>query len=61
VPDDELIHCRKASWLLSVGCERPLSAQESAALRRHLGLCPLCRAFEQQLHFLREASRRFAQ
>lgn len=57
---DEDLSCRKASLLLSLACERPLIADEVAALRRHLDECLMCRNFESQLAFLREASRRMA-
>ncbi|HEX4944377.1 MAG TPA: hypothetical protein VFV55_08485 [Usitatibacteraceae bacterium] len=57
--DSGKVDCRKASWLMSVARERELSAEESEALRLHLGRCLKCRNFEEQLRFLHEAARRF--
>ena len=57
---DEKINCRNASRLLSLACERPLDANELAALKRHLDKCLMCRNFEQQLEFMRKAAKRFA-
>jgi hypothetical protein len=59
VADDE-VDCRAASRLLSHAQERPLSAEELGALRRHLDICFMCRNFEAQLEFLRTAARRMA-
>lgn len=50
-------NCRAASRLLSVAYERPLTAEELAALQRHLDKCLMCRNFDSQLNFLHEASR----
>jgi hypothetical protein len=56
---DQKLNCRKASRLLSLSRERPLDDAESAALKRHLDACLMCRNFEGQLRFLEEAARRF--
>lgn len=53
------VNCRQASRLLSLGCDRPLSAEESAALELHLSKCLMCRNFDQQLRFFRKAARQF--
>ena len=58
-PDDDL-DCRHASRLLSLAYERELTEPEKAALKHHLGECFMCRNFEDQLRFLREAARRYA-
>lgn len=53
------VNCREASRLLSLGCDRPLSAEETAALELHLSKCLMCRNFDQQLRFLRKAAGKF--
>jgi hypothetical protein len=58
VPDDD-VNCREASKLLSVAYERRLSADELAALQRHLDHCFMCRNFDSQLRFLHAASQRY--
>jgi hypothetical protein len=58
-PDDDL-DCRHASRLLSLANERALSQREHQALKHHLSECLMCRNFESQLEFLREAARRYA-
>jgi hypothetical protein len=50
--------CRQAARLLSEGQDRPLSLGEQLPLGLHLLACPACRAFQQQLRLLRQASRR---
>jgi hypothetical protein len=56
---DADLDCRNAAKLLSLACERALDDDERAALKRHLGECFMCRNFEDQLKFLREAAKRF--
>lgn len=56
---DADLDCRRASKLLSLAGERPLSAEEAAALRRHIEECFMCANFEEQLRFLREAAKRY--
>ena len=56
-PED--LNCRNASRLLSLACERPLTAGELRALKHHLDECLMCTNFEQQLNFLHEASKVF--
>ena len=58
-PPDDNLDCRHASRLLSLACERELTGEEKAALRRHLDECFMCRNFEAQLEFLRAAARRY--
>ena len=52
----EDLSCRKASGLLSLACERPLSADELRALKMHLDECLMCTNFETQLKFLHKAA-----
>ena len=56
---EHVIACREASRLLSASADRPLSSEEVGALSRHLDACLTCRNVEQQLEFLRKASRLF--
>jgi hypothetical protein len=55
----EDLNCRNASRLLSLACERPLTAEELRALQGHLNECLMCTNFEQQLNFLHKAAGRF--
>ena len=57
--DDDDLNCRQASRLLSLAQERPLAESERVALSRHLDECLMCRTFEEQLLFLRQAMERF--
>jgi hypothetical protein len=50
------VNCREASRLLSLACERRLTAAEFDELQRHLDECFMCRNFESQLKFLHRAS-----
>lgn len=56
-----MIHCRKATELLSAAQDRPLATSERFALRLHLALCRHCRTFSRQLDLLRDASGRWKQ
>ena len=53
------LNCRNASRLLSLACERPLTADEIRALKMHLDECLMCENFEKQLKFLHEAAKVF--
>jgi predicted anti-sigma-YlaC factor YlaD len=53
------VDCRAASRLLSVAYERRLSADEVAALQRHLDKCFMCRNFDSQLKFLHQAAQKY--
>ena len=55
----EDLNCRKASGLLSLSCERPLSPDELRALKMHLDECLMCVNFEQQLRFLHRCAEVF--
>jgi hypothetical protein len=59
VAAERALDCRNASKLLSLSCERALEAAELEALKRHLDACLMCRNFEAQLKFLREAAGRY--
>ena len=53
------LDCRNASKLLSLSCERALAAGELEALKRHHDACLMCRNFQAQLKFLRDAAGRY--
>ena len=55
----EDLSCRKASFLLSLACERPLVADEVRALKMHLDECLMCTNFEQQLKFMHKCAEVF--
>jgi len=54
-----LVSCKEASRLLSQAEERPMSAWQRVRVNWHLAVCGMCRAFERQLAFMREAMRRY--
>jgi hypothetical protein len=54
------ISCKEAARLMSQGQDRVLSLGERTRLRIHLAICRGCRAFSEQLAFLRRAVRRLA-
>jgi hypothetical protein len=54
-----LLSCKDASRLLSQAEERPMTPWERMRVQWHLAVCRMCRAFEQQLAFMREAMRRY--
>lgn len=54
------ISCQKASRLMSLAQDRPLSTGELVKLRVHLALCGHCRNFNQHLKMIRLAARRVA-
>lgn len=47
-----MISCKKATYLVSKKEENRISWWESWQLRAHLGICSLCRKFEQQSGFI---------
>ena len=57
--DERELSCREAARLISVTFERPLTPEESAQLRFHLGDCDDCQHYEVQLKFLHEAAQRY--
>jgi hypothetical protein len=54
-----LLSCKDVSRLLSQAEERPMSAWERMRVTWHLAVCSMCRAFERQTAFMREAMRRY--
>lgn len=54
-----MMNCKDATHLMSEALDRPLGRGERLRLRVHLLFCGGCRAFRQQMDFLRLATRRF--
>ena len=57
--DERELSCREAARLMSVAFERPLTPQEGAELKFHLGDCDDCQHYDAQLRFLHEAAQRY--
>lgn len=55
-----MMHCKKATALLSQQQERPLNSGERFSLRFHLMLCRGCRNFAEHMNNLRAISRGYA-
>jgi len=56
-----MLNCQSATRLVSEAQERRLSVPEKMGLNVHLMMCSGCRNFSQQIPFLRQAMRAFAQ
>jgi predicted anti-sigma-YlaC factor YlaD len=54
-----LLSCKDVSRLLSQAEERPMSGWQRVRVKWHLAVCRMCRAFDQQMAFVREAMRRY--
>lgn len=54
-----LLSCKDVSRLLSQAEERPMTAWERLRVKWHLAVCSMCRSFERQMTFMREAMRRY--
>ncbi len=54
-----ILSCKDVSHLLSQAEDRPMTRWESLRVKWHLAACEMCRAFERQMAFLREAMRRY--
>lgn len=52
--------CRRASELMSLEMEQPLSWSQSVGLRLHLMMCAGCRRAQKQMAFLRTAARQLS-
>ena len=53
--------CRKATKLISVAMDRPLTRGERVSLRCHLVICSACRRYRRQLRALRHFVSRYAE
>lgn len=56
-----MLNCKSVTRLVSEAQERPLNAREAIGLKVHLMMCSGCRNYSQQIAFLRQAMRAFAQ
>lgn len=56
-----MLNCQSTTKLVSQAQERRLSLREKMGLNVHLMMCSGCRNFSQQIPFLRQAMRAFAQ
>lgn len=56
-----MLTCQQVTRLLSAAQDRKLSWREKAPLKLHLLMCPGCDHFRQQMAFLRQAAREYAQ
>ena len=56
-----LVSCKDVSHLLSQEREQPLTWFARVRVNWHLAVCSMCRAFDKQLGFMREAMRRYRQ
>jgi predicted anti-sigma-YlaC factor YlaD len=56
-----MLNCQSVTRLVSEAQERRLSVSEKMGLKVHLMMCSGCRNFSQQIPFLRQAMRAFAQ
>jgi hypothetical protein len=54
------LQCNEATLLLSEAQERQLALGERTVLRMHTWVCSSCRNFGEQLGFIRQAVRSFA-
>jgi len=50
--------CKRATELMSLRIDRPLTALESASLRMHLLMCGYCRRCDSQLEMLHRITAR---
>jgi hypothetical protein len=56
-----MLNCKKATRLVSESQDRKLSVTERIPLKFHLLICSGCKNFSQQIPFLSQAMRAFAQ
>jgi len=54
-----MLTCKEATRMMSEGQDRPLAVGERLQLEIHLAMCRGCRAYRQQMEFLRAACRRW--
>ena len=58
--DGATFSCKEAARLMSHQQDAVLSPEEQGRLKEHLFVCLSCRRFDQQLTFLRQLARRYA-
>jgi Putative zinc-finger len=54
-----LIHCKRATRLVSRMQERPLGRMDRLLLELHLAWCVACRRFSVQMRFMRHAMQKY--
>ena len=59
--DAATFSCKEAARLMSRQQDAVLSSDEQGRLKEHLFLCLSCRRFDQQLTYLRQLARRYAE
>jgi hypothetical protein len=52
-----MLSCRKASELISLSLDRPLTLREQLGLGLHLCGCAMCRSYRRQAAFIQRAAR----
>jgi len=55
-----MLTCKEATRLSSEALDRELSLRERLSLRMHIMMCKGCTNFEEQMHHLRDMTRRYA-
>ena len=55
-----MLSCKDATRMMSEAQDRKLDTGERLKLEMHLAMCRGCRAFRQQMNFLRAACRRLS-
>jgi hypothetical protein len=56
-----MLNCHEVTRLVSASQERPLALRERLSLKVHLMMCDGCRNFQEQIPFLRNTMRAYAQ
>jgi hypothetical protein len=56
-----MLTCHHVTQLLSEAQDRPLALRERIPLQLHMLMCAGCSNFRQQMTFLRQATRQYAQ
>ena len=54
-----MLTCKEISKLVSESLDRELPLRQRMAMRLHLMMCAMCRAYEKQTHLLRNAMRTY--
>lgn len=52
--ENDNIHCRKASELISQSLDEPLSTRDQFLLKAHLSICKVCSMYNKQIMLLND-------